>query len=133
MTMHPVSEWYQPQRFYEALGRVMAALEATRTLDGATELHWWSADHTWKIEWRQGPYPYDVAARLWRDAAAAECDVALAAGGLIRLEPATGSPHYAFLRVMDVPVMLRALEPVDAEELARRLVKRLDDLVAASA
>ncbi|SBT69309.1 hypothetical protein GA0070622_6434 [Micromonospora sediminicola] len=131
MSDRPASEWHQPQRFYEALGRTMAALDVSRALEGATELRWWSADHTWKIEWREGPYPYEVAARLWQDASAAESTVALAVGGLIRLDPPTGSPNYTLMRVMNVPVLLRALEPTGADEIARRMRQQLVELVSA--
>lgn len=130
MTGELASERHQPQRFYEALGRTMAALRASGALEGARALHWWHADQTWKIEWREGPYPYEAAARLWQAAASDESLAALALGGMIRLDPPTGGPGTAFLRVLDVPVMLRALDPIGFEEVARRSVESLEQMMA---
>ncbi|MEU4573062.1 hypothetical protein ACBI99_45705 [Nonomuraea sp. ATR24] len=81
---------------FEAFGRVMAAL-ATKAefIEAARDLTWWrGADHSWHIEWRDGPYASEVAALL--DATPAG--------------PCGNSR--AVLDVMGVRFELRAVDPV---------------------
>ncbi|WP_431913291.1 hypothetical protein [Micromonospora carbonacea] len=114
MTCQPASEWHQPERFYEVLGRVMAALATIGVLDEMTELRWWSADQTWKVEWRTGPDPHQVAAMLWQGAADPQDPASLALRATTSLDRSNGSPHYAYLQVQGVPVMLRVLDPAES-------------------
>jgi hypothetical protein len=121
-----------PARFYEALGRVMAALRESGGLRGVS-LDWWNADGGWQIEWQQGPFPAEVAQALL--AAAGVVDEEDFRGGPLRaaavVEPGRPSPYpdsNAHLRVLGVPVTLRAAEPVGAAETQRRLTRHLREL-----
>ncbi|WP_330441373.1 hypothetical protein OHB44_33240 (plasmid) [Micromonospora sp. NBC_00821] len=115
MTSQPASEFHQPERYFAALGRVMHALALIGVLGEMTALRWWSADQTWKIEWRTGPDPHQVAAMLWQAAADLQHPASRALRGMTSLDRSNGSPHYAYLQVLDVPVMLRALDPAASD------------------
>ena len=49
---------------------------------------------------------------LWQAAADRQHPASRALCGMTSLDRSNGSPHYAYLQVLDVPVMLRALDPV---------------------
>lgn len=113
-----------PARYYEALGRVMSALRESQALNGAERLDWWpgAGGVTWKIEWQSGPYAYEaveVVLRVDDDEAAA----AHALRGLVREGP-DPDRHYAHLVVLGAPVTLRALTPIGARGVLRRVAGR---------
>jgi hypothetical protein len=114
-----------PQRYFEALGRVMSALRETYALNGAAHLDWWQGNggRTWEIEWQGGPFPAEVAARLLGvpepGAADGACEAAV--HGLIA--PGPGNPERAHLVVLDVPVNLRAIDPVGAGQVWAALTR----------
>ncbi|WP_406071613.1 hypothetical protein [Micromonospora sp. NBC_01638] len=61
------------------------------------QARWWSADQTWKVEWRAGPDPHEVAAMLWQAAADPEHPASRALRAMTSLDRSNGSPHYAYL------------------------------------
>lgn len=112
-----------PARYYEVLGRVMSALRETGALNGASHLDWWpgAGGRTWEIEWQGGPFPAEVAARLL---GAPEPGVDDDQGddavrGLI--SPGRGENERAHLLVLDVPVNLRAIDPVGTSHVRATL------------
>lgn len=103
-------------RRYEALGRVMAALSGeAEMLEACRDLTWWrGADHSWYVEWRDGPHAAEVAALLVeRIGGPAPYGTAATPVG-----PATAST--AALDVMGVVVVLRAIDPSGMERLRAR-------------
>lgn len=106
-----------PARYYEVLGRVMSALRETCALNGATHLDWWPGNggRTWEIEWQGGPFPAEVAARLLGMPEAGDDGVEHAVRGLI--SPGRGEHERAHLVVFDVPVNLRAIDPIGASQV----------------
>ncbi|OZV71921.1 hypothetical protein CA850_32805 [Micromonospora echinospora] len=115
-----------PQRYFEALGRVMSALRETSALSGAAHLDWWQGKggRTWEIEWQGGPFPAEVAARLLgvpEPGAGDDGAYETAVHGLIA--PAAGSPERAHLVVLGVPVNLRAIDPVGAGQVWAALTR----------
>lgn len=113
-----------PARYYEALGRVMSALRESQALNGAERLDWWpgAGGVTWEIEWQSGPYAYEVAEVVLR-VDDDEAPTAHALRGLVREGP-DPDRHYAHLVVLGVPVTLRALTPIGAREVLRRMAGR---------
>ncbi|MBM0233194.1 hypothetical protein JNW91_15775 [Micromonospora sp. STR1_7] len=107
-----------PARYYEVLGRVMSALRETHALNGAAHLDWWPGNggRTWEIEWQGGPFPAEAAARLLGapDTRAYDGEAAHAVSGLIA--PGRGDSTRAYLVVLDVPVTLRALDPIGTHQ-----------------
>ncbi|WP_198167047.1 hypothetical protein, partial [Microbispora sp. ATCC PTA-5024] len=102
-------------RRYEALGRVMAALACeAEMLEACRDLAWWrGADHSWHVEWRDGPYAAEVAALL-ADRVGEPDQSALA----VPAGPATVTT--AALDVMGVSFVLRAIDPLGMERLRAR-------------
>jgi hypothetical protein len=103
-------------RRYEALGRVMAALAGKAEVpEACRDLAWWrESDHSWHIEWRDGPLASEVAARLAGPGAEPDENgpLAVAAG------PTTATT--ATLDVMGVRFVLRAIDPSGMERLRSR-------------
>ncbi|NUO96519.1 MAG: hypothetical protein HOV96_36935 [Nonomuraea sp.] len=92
---------------YEAFGRVMAALATEADfIESCRDLTWWrGADHSWHVEWRDGPYASEVA-------------VLLAEGVPGRsLSAGAGS---AVLDVMGVRFELRAVDPMGRARVRAR-------------
>lgn len=114
-----------PARFYEALGRTMEALRESKAIDGAERLDWWPGlgGATWEVEWQEGPFAYEAVDVVLRsvdeDGVAGQ-----ALHGLVQ-EGRDPDEHYAHLVVLDVPVTLRALNPVGARETVRRMAARV--------
>lgn len=71
---------------------------------------------TWEIEWQGGPFPAEVAARLLGvpEAGASDDRGEHAVRGLI--SPGRGEHERAHLVVLDVPVTLRAIDPIGANQ-----------------
>jgi hypothetical protein len=95
-------------RRYEAFGRVMAALATEADfIESCRDLTWWrGSDHSWHIEWRDGPYASEVAALLAEQVRDPEFDGALVAAA------GRGSAGSAVLDVMGVRFELRAIDPM---------------------
>ncbi|MFC4115871.1 hypothetical protein [Nonomuraea zeae] len=95
-------------RRYEAFGRVMAALATEADfIESCRDLTWWrGSDHSWHIEWRDGPYASEVAALLAEQVRDPEFDGALVAAA------GPGSAGSAVLDVMGVRFELRAIDPM---------------------
>ena len=108
-----------PARYYEVLGRVMSALRETSALNGAFHLDWWpgAGGRTWEIEWQGGPFPTEVAARLLGapEPSADDDQGDHAVRGLI--SPGPDGHQRAHLVVLDVPVNLRAIDPIGASQV----------------
>ncbi|MEV4830623.1 hypothetical protein AB0K25_20170 [Micromonospora sp. NPDC049257] len=108
-----------PARYYEVLGRVMSALRETGALNGATHLDWWPGNggRTWEIEWQGGPFPAEVAARLLGvpDPGVGDDQGEDAVRGLI--SPGRGENERAHVVVLDVPVNLRAIDPIGTRQV----------------
>ncbi|MEO3788694.1 hypothetical protein ABGB14_00680 [Nonomuraea sp. B10E15] len=101
-------------RGYEAFGRVMAAL-ATEVdfIESCRDLTWWrGADHSWHIEWRDGPYASEVAELL--------SGHVRASGGSLVTEAGPGGAGSAMLDVMGVRFELRAIDPMGRATLRAR-------------
>ncbi|MFG2078307.1 hypothetical protein [Nonomuraea maritima] len=94
-------------RRYEAFGRVMAALATEAdVIESCRDLTWWrGSDHSWHIEWRDGPYASEVAALL----AAAVRDPGREGSLVVQAGP--GGDGSAELDVMGVRFVLRAVDP----------------------
>lgn len=103
-------------RRYEALGRVMATLaDEAEMLEACRDLAWWpGADHSWHVEWRDGPRAAEVAALLVERITGPEPAVPLA--GLTG--PAAAST--ATLDVIGVGFVLLAIDPVGMDRLRAR-------------
>jgi hypothetical protein len=112
-----------PRRFYEALGRVMAAIRECHALDGAHHLDWWfgAGGRTWEIEWRDGPYPSEVAQTLIDHATRTDDHSGVALRGIVNRGAPGIHAGRAFLTVLDVPVTLRALEPIGADAVIQQM------------
>ncbi|WP_345573716.1 hypothetical protein [Nonomuraea rosea] len=95
-------------RRYEAFGRVMAALATEADfIESCRDLTWWrGSDHSWHIEWRDGPYASEVAALLAEQVRDPEFDGTLVAAA------GRGSAGSAVLDVMGVRFELRAIDPM---------------------
>ncbi|MFG1702269.1 hypothetical protein ACFLIM_03660 [Nonomuraea sp. M3C6] len=95
-------------RRYEAFGRVMAALATEADfIESCRDLTWWrGADHSWHIEWRDGPYAYEVASLLAEEVRDPDFD------GSLVTEVGPGSAGSAVLDVMGVRFELRAIDPM---------------------
>ncbi|MFI2667566.1 hypothetical protein [Micromonospora carbonacea] len=108
-----------PARYYEVLGRVMSALRETGALGGASHLDWWPGNggRTWEIEWQGGPFPAEVAVRLLGapDPGVGDDQDDCAVRGLI--SPGRGENERAHLVVLDVPVNLRAIDPIGTSQV----------------
>ncbi|MFF0371274.1 hypothetical protein [Micromonospora sp. NPDC005087] len=108
-----------PEQYHGVLGRVMSALRETSALNGATHLDWWPGNggRTWEIEWQGGPSPAEVAARLLGapEPGVGDDQVEHAVRGLI--SPCGGENERAHLVVLDVPVNLRAIDPIGASQV----------------
>ncbi|MFI9555064.1 hypothetical protein [Nonomuraea endophytica] len=95
-------------RRYEAFGRVMAVL-ATKAdfIEACRDLTWWrGADHSWHIEWRDGPYAAEVAALLAEHVRDPDFD-----GSLVTVA-GPGNNASAILDVMGVRFELHAVDPM---------------------
>ncbi|MCT9934033.1 hypothetical protein N5079_27865 [Planotetraspora sp. A-T 1434] len=103
-------------RRYEALGRVMAALAGeAEMLEACRDLAWWrGSDHSWHVEWRDGPLASEVAALLVERVHEPGHPGSLAGAA----GPATAST--ASLDVMGVSFVLRAIDPLGMERLRSR-------------
>ncbi|GLW21612.1 hypothetical protein [Microbispora triticiradicis] len=103
-------------RRYEALGRVMAALSGeAETLEACRDLTWWrTTDHSWQVEWRDGPQAAEVAALLVERIGEPGPEAAPTAPA----GPATAST--AVIDVMGVTFVLRAIDPFGMERLRSR-------------
>jgi hypothetical protein len=99
----------------------MSALRETQALNGAAHLDWWPGQggRTWEIEWQGGPFPAEVAQKLMQAADAGDWGAHALCGMVVRDQPR--SAHRAHLIVFDIPVTLRALDPIGEDEVWRRL------------
>jgi hypothetical protein len=95
-------------RRYEAFGRVMAALATEADfIESCRDLTWWrGSDHSWHIEWRDGPYASEVASLLTGQVRDPGHD------GPLVIEAGPGSAGSAVLDVMGVRFELRAIDPM---------------------
>lgn len=112
-------------RRFEAFGRVMAALATeAEFIESCRDLTWWrGTDHSWHIEWRDGPYAAEVAALL--AAHLGDPDLVTPAG------PAM--PGSAVIDVMGVLFELRAIDPMGRERAqAKPGVWRLSEMLDTS-
>ncbi|MEV0352529.1 hypothetical protein AB0H88_42815 [Nonomuraea sp. NPDC050680] len=121
-------------RTYEAFGRVMAALATeAEFIESCRDLTWWrGADHSWHIEWRDGPYASEVAALL------AEQVRAPAYEDELGTPDGPGDSRSAVLEVMGVRFELRAIDPLGRERVRDkpgfwRLAEALDTTRATNA
>jgi hypothetical protein len=121
---HEVEVPLSSARRYEAFGRVMAALAGEADfIESCRDLTWWrGADHSWHIEWRDGPFAAEVALMLADRVSDPE-----APGPLVSAAgPAGGSA--AVLDVMGVRFELRAIDPLGTARVhARPALWRLDE------
>lgn len=103
-------------RRYEAFGRVMAALATeAEFIESCRDLTWWrGADHSWHIEWRDGPFASEVAALLADQVHDPEYD------GSLVTDAGPGSDCSAVLDVMGVRFELRAIDPMGRADLRSR-------------
>ncbi|MFI7614145.1 hypothetical protein ACIBP6_23225 [Nonomuraea terrae] len=95
-------------RRYEAFGRVMAALASEADfIESCRDLTWWrGSDHSWHIEWRDGPYASEVAALLADEVRDPDYD------GSLVTQAGPGGDGSAVLDVMGVRFELRAVDPM---------------------
>ncbi|AQZ65842.1 hypothetical protein BKM31_34180 [[Actinomadura] parvosata subsp. kistnae] len=95
-------------RRYEAFGRVMAALASEADfIESCRDLTWWrGSDHSWHIEWRDGPYASEVAALLADQVRDPDYD------GPLVTQAGPGNDGSAVLDVMGVRFELRAIDPM---------------------
>ncbi|WP_089156020.1 hypothetical protein [Micromonospora sp. NBS 11-29] len=104
----------------------MSALRETGALNGASHLDWWpgAGGRTWEIEWQGGPFPAEVAARLLGapEPGVDEDQGDNAVRGLIW--PGRGENERAHLLVLDVPVNLRAIDPIGTSHIRATLTLR---------
>ncbi|WP_344980147.1 hypothetical protein [Streptosporangium fragile] len=114
-------------RRYEAFGRVMAALAGEPELmESCRDLTWRrGADHSWHIEWRDGPQAAEIAAVLTAHVPDPACPGAL----VTPTGPVTAGT--ATLDVMGVLFVLRSVDPMCRERFRgrpglRRLSEALD-------
>ncbi|MGE7467416.1 hypothetical protein ACQKKG_14320 [Brevundimonas sp. NPDC003935] len=103
-------------RRYEAFGRVMAALATEADfIESCRDLTWWrGADHSWHIEWRDGPYASEVASLLAQQVRDPDYD------GPLVSEAGSGSSGSAVLDVMGVRFELRAIDPIGRATVRER-------------
>ncbi|MEV0384158.1 hypothetical protein [Nonomuraea sp. NPDC050643] len=103
-------------RGYEAFGRVMAALATEADfIESCRDLTWWrGADHSWHVEWRDGPYASEVACLL----AEQVCDPDFEGSPVTEAGP--GSDGSAVLDVMGVRFELRAIDPMGRASVRAR-------------
>ncbi|MFI6734384.1 hypothetical protein ACIBI9_15750 [Nonomuraea sp. NPDC050451] len=103
-------------RRYEAFGRVMAALATEADfIESCRDLTWWrGADHSWHIEWRDGPYASEVALLLAQQVRDPDYD------GPLVTEAGPGSSGSAVLDVMGVRFELRAIDPIGRATVRER-------------
>lgn len=103
-------------RRYEAFGRVMAALATEADfIESCRDLTWWrGADHSWHIEWRDGPYASEVAALLAEQVRDPGHD------GPLVTQASPGHPGSAVLDVMGVRFELRAIDPMGRARVRAR-------------
>ncbi|HEX4811775.1 MAG TPA: hypothetical protein VFV66_03360 [Nonomuraea sp.] len=103
-------------RRYEAFGRVMAALATEADfIESCRDLTWWrGSDHSWHIEWRDGPYASEVAALLAEQVRDPEDD------GPLVTEAGQGGDASAVLDVMGVRFELRAIDPMGRASVRAR-------------
>ncbi|SDL88915.1 hypothetical protein [Nonomuraea jiangxiensis] len=103
-------------RRYEAFGRVMAALATEADfIESCRDLTWWrGADHSWHIEWRDGPYASEVASLLAEEVRDPDFD------GSLVIEAGPGSDGSAVLDVMGVRFELRAIDPMGRATVRER-------------
>jgi hypothetical protein len=117
-----------PGQFYEVLGRVLAAVkDSSSVLQSADWVDWWEGapGGSWHIEWQGGPFPHEVAADLLTGARnIGEGSPALRGALDDCPQLRSNGCDRAVLTVHSVPVHLRALEPVGAEEASRRALAR---------
>ncbi|MFC4059332.1 hypothetical protein ACFOWE_13585 [Planomonospora corallina] len=110
-------------RRFEAFGRVMAALGGdAELLESCRDLTWWrGADHSWHIEWREGPYATEVAQVLAERAGGP---------GVLAGPVGQGTPCSAVVEVIGVSFLLRAVDPLGRRPRTRlspwRLAEALD-------
>ncbi|WP_141714209.1 hypothetical protein [Micromonospora inyonensis] len=114
-----------PGRYYEALGRVMAALRDSRALDGAHSLDWWPGlgGITWEVEWQEGPFAYEAVDVVLRAIDGEEGPAGHALRGVVQEGPEPDRHYAQHLLVLGVPVTLRALTPVGSREVLRRMAQ----------
>jgi hypothetical protein len=119
-------------RRYEALGRVMAALSnELEVLEACRDLAWWQGSgDTWHVEWRDGPYASEVAELLADRIREPDVPCGLVASA----EPSTTSTtSTAFLAVMGVTFVVRAIDPYGLRRLrARPGIRRLAEALEPS-
>ncbi|MEW1838869.1 hypothetical protein AB0392_13015 [Nonomuraea angiospora] len=103
-------------RRYEAFGRVMAALATEADfIESCRDLTWWrGADHSWHVEWRDGPYASEVALLLAQQVRDPDYDGPLVA------EAGPRSSGSAVLDVMGVRFELRAIDPIGRATVRER-------------
>ncbi|GAB2913226.1 hypothetical protein ACFMQL_23250 [Nonomuraea fastidiosa] len=103
-------------RRYEAFGRVMAALATEADfIESCRDLTWWrGADHSWHIEWRDGPYASEVAALLAEQVRDPGHD------GPLVTQAGPGHASSAVLDVMGVRFELRAIDPMGRARVRAR-------------
>ena len=103
-------------RRFEALGRVMDALASeTEIMESCRDLTWWrGADHSWHIEWRDGPYASELAALLAEQVRDPGHD------GPLVTQAGPGHASSAVLDVMGVRFKLRAIDPMGRARVRAR-------------
>lgn len=103
-------------RRHEAFGRVMAALATeAEFIESCRDLTWWRGpDHSWHIEWRDGPYASEVASLLADQVRGPGLDVSLVT------EAGPGGAASAVLDVMGVRFELRAVDPLGRARVRAR-------------
>ncbi|MFC4015953.1 hypothetical protein ACFOY2_52690 [Nonomuraea purpurea] len=103
-------------RRFEAFGRVMAALATEADfIESCRDLTWWrGSDHSWHIEWRDGPYASEAADLLAEQVRDPDYD------GLLVTEAGPGGPGSAVLDVMGVRFELRAIDPLGRANVRAR-------------
>lgn len=122
MKEHQVAVRDDPARYFEALGRVLTALRDSHALNGAHSIDWRPDEggRSWHIEWQEGPFPAEAARAVKRTLSRSDSHAGWALRGVVELGRFAGSLHHAHLRVLGVPVTLRALNPVGAAVVIHR-------------
>lgn len=107
---------------------MLASLRESQTVACTRHLDWWpSLDRAeWHIEWQNGPHAQEVAVALFRDAADPDAPSELR-GALTSSSFEIVSDHQVRFEVLGVGIVLRALDPVGANEAQRRSFQQLAD------
>lgn len=104
----------------------MAALASEADfIESCRDLTWWrGSDHSWHIEWRDGPYASEVSALLSEQVCDPDHE-----GSLVTVA-GPGTTASAVLDVMGVRFELRAIDPLGRERLkAKAAFWRLSEVL----